>query len=202
MQLTTTSYAILGLLDLRDWTAYELAQQAERSLAFAWPVSETQLYAEPKRLAAEGLITITRAPAGPTRRRQMYAITDAGRAELRRWLATEPAPPRLQMELLLRTLLATAGTKQDLLAALRATRTAAQASFDAGQMIVSRYLEGDNPFPERLHANVLWMTFVRDFLRLLIDWADRAAEEVADWKDTQTGGDPERALALLRQLPG
>ena len=63
MKLTTTSYAILGLLDLRDWTAYDLAQQAGRSLAYAWPVSESQLYAEPKRLAEEGLLTISRAAA-------------------------------------------------------------------------------------------------------------------------------------------
>ena len=30
--LTTTSYAILGLLALRSWTAYELAKQMKRTL--------------------------------------------------------------------------------------------------------------------------------------------------------------------------
>src|SRR5262245_63151276 len=111
MKLTTTSYAILGLLDIRDWSAYELAQQAERSLAFVWPVSETQRYAEPKRLADAGLIAIPDAPAGPRRSRQILSITREGRRELKRWLAREPAAPRLQMEVLLRCLFATSGTR-------------------------------------------------------------------------------------------
>ena len=31
-ELTTTSYAILGLLALRSWTTYELAKQMQRTL--------------------------------------------------------------------------------------------------------------------------------------------------------------------------
>jgi hypothetical protein len=48
-ELTTTSYAILGLLNIKPWSAYELTQQAQRSLRYAWPKSESHLYAEPKR---------------------------------------------------------------------------------------------------------------------------------------------------------
>ena len=35
--LTTTSYAILGLLSLRPWTTYELAEQMQRALGQFWP---------------------------------------------------------------------------------------------------------------------------------------------------------------------
>ena len=77
-KLTTTSYAILGLLDLRPYTAYELASQSQRSLRFVWPTAQSRLYAEPKRLAAEGLIEISTEPAGPSRSRQVYRITSKG----------------------------------------------------------------------------------------------------------------------------
>src|SRR5262245_35683445 len=100
--LTTTSYAILGLLNIRHWSAYELTQQARRSLRYAWPKSESHLYAEPKRLVKLGLAGVTEAPAGPVRTRQVYRITPAGRRALKRWLATEPAPPQLEFEALLR----------------------------------------------------------------------------------------------------
>jgi len=198
--LTTTSYAILGLLDLRDWTAYELTQQARRSLAFVWPVSESQLYAEPKRLQREGLITIRTRKAGPLRTRQSLSITSAGRSRLRAWLATEPAAPRLQTEVLVRTLFATAGSTQDLLAALQATEQTVQEAYDYGQSVVEGYRRGENPFPERLHVNVLWMVFVHDLLRLMLDWVAFARVEVSTWTDVTSGGDDARLERLLDAL--
>jgi DNA-binding PadR family transcriptional regulator len=195
--LTTTSYAILGLLDLQDWTAYELTQQARRSLAFVWPVSESQLYLEPKRLAQEGLVTIRTRPAGQRRTRQSLSITAAGRRELRRWLATEPAAPRLQAEFLVRTLFATAGDKQNLLDSLAATKRTVQAAYDYGLSVVQAYQLGENPFPERLHVNVLWMVFVHDLLRLIMDWIEWAYMEITAWPDSRQGGDLARINRLL-----
>ena len=46
--LTTTSYAILGLLAVKPWTTYELAQQMRRALGQFWPRAESKLYEEPK----------------------------------------------------------------------------------------------------------------------------------------------------------
>ena len=53
-KMTTSSYAVLALLDLRPWTGYELTQQAQRSLRYAWPKSERLLYSEPKKLVELG----------------------------------------------------------------------------------------------------------------------------------------------------
>ena len=47
---STTSYALLGLLALREWTTYELAKQVQRSIGWFWPRAERKLYEEPKRL--------------------------------------------------------------------------------------------------------------------------------------------------------
>ena len=54
---TGTSYAVLGLLSLRSWTTYELAQQVRRSLNWFWPRAERKLYQEPKALVERGLAT-------------------------------------------------------------------------------------------------------------------------------------------------
>ena len=200
MPLTTTSYAILGLLDLQEWTAYELTQQARRSLAFVWPMSESQLYAEPKRLARERLLTISTRSAGPQRTRQLLRITAKGRTALRRWLATEPTAPRLQMEVLVRALFATAGTKDDLLAAIDATERSAKAAYEYGRSIIDAYRSGTNPFPERLHANVVWMVFVHDLLLLTISWTEFARREVDAWVDATDGGDPARVDLLVERM--
>lgn len=195
--MTTTSYAILGLLDLRAWTAYELTQQARRSLAYAWPISESQLYAEPKRLEREGLITISQRSAGPERTRQLFKITPKGRKALRAWLATEPVAPRIQMEILVRALFATSGSKQDLLDALAASRRSVRESYETARAITVAYQAGHNPFPNRLHANVIWMVFARDLLVLTMNWIDFAIEEVEGWQDANAGGDPDHLRELI-----
>src|SRR5210317_1466693 len=78
-RLTTSSYAVLGLLAIRPWAGYELTQQATRSLRFAWPKSERLLYAEPKKLVEHGLATAHNESVGQ-RNRTVYTITDAGRS--------------------------------------------------------------------------------------------------------------------------
>ena len=83
--LTSTSYAILGLLSLRPWTTYELAQQMQRALGQFWPRAESKLYEEPKKLVEHGLAKATVEHVGK-RPRTVYAITPAGRKALKAWM--------------------------------------------------------------------------------------------------------------------
>ena len=100
-KLTPTSYAILGLLGLRSWSAYELTKQGRRSLHFCWPRAETRIYQEPKNLVEHGLVKAT-STANGRRARTEYAITAKGRRALRAWMGEPSAPPRLESEALLR----------------------------------------------------------------------------------------------------
>src|SRR5215813_6000700 len=95
--LTTTSYALLGLLRLRPWTTYELAKQVQRGLGWFWPRAERKLYDEPKNLVAHGLARATEEHTG-NRPRTVYAITPAGRKALRLWLGEPSAPPAFEFE--------------------------------------------------------------------------------------------------------
>ena len=124
-RLSTAGFGILGLLALRPFSAYELAQQIHRGLRYMQPASERNLYAEPKRLAAAGLVRMRRQQVG-RRSRTIYEITPAGRDALRRQLATPPAPPQLEFEALQRLIFADQASKQDLLAALDTTSRQAQ----------------------------------------------------------------------------
>lgn len=82
------SHVILGLLADRPASGYDLLKRFEISLANVWPARQSQIYSELGRLAEAGLIEV--AAEGP-RGRKDYALTDAGLAELRRWL-TETKP--------------------------------------------------------------------------------------------------------------
>jgi PadR family transcriptional regulator, regulatory protein AphA len=198
-RLSTAGFAILGLLALRPFSAYELTQQIHRGVRYMLPASERNLYAEPKRLAAAGLVRMRREQVG-RRSRTVYEITPAGREALRRQLATPPAPPQLQFEALQRLIFADQGSKQDLLAALDTTSQQVQQLLEDGLQQIRGYQADGGPFPERLHLIILFSRFYADFLLLLRDWAALARQEVATWPTTSDLGLTDGTRQMLQDL--
>ncbi|GAA3282972.1 PadR family transcriptional regulator [Dactylosporangium vinaceum] len=89
-------YALLGLLAEEPASGYDLAGKFERNLRrYAWHAQQSQIYPELNRLAADGLATLVE--QGP-RGRRTYAITDAGRIELRRWILDPNDEPIVRNE--------------------------------------------------------------------------------------------------------
>jgi PadR family transcriptional regulator AphA len=82
-------HAILGLLALSPSNGYELTRRFDDSLAHAWHASHSQIYPELARLEQAGMIEVVGEGARGSR---TFAVTEAGRAEVRRWMAErEPA---------------------------------------------------------------------------------------------------------------
>ena len=94
-------HGLLGLLAEGPASGYDLARRFEELLGAIWPAKHPQIYSELIRLAGDGHIA---AEAEGPRRRKEYRITDAGRAELHRWLVTEPVDHSVRLEPLLRSL--------------------------------------------------------------------------------------------------
>jgi DNA-binding PadR family transcriptional regulator len=89
VRLNPVSYVVLGLLGLRGpSTPYELKRASSRSLAYFWPFPHAQLYNEPARLVAAGLLSRKREQSG--RRRITYSLTERGETALRDWLKQAP----------------------------------------------------------------------------------------------------------------
>jgi PadR family transcriptional regulator AphA len=102
IKLTTTSYALLALLDqLGEGTSYDIKQALDKSIENFWPVPHTTAYDEPARLAQAGYLSVDQEAGG--RRRRSYSLTEEGRRALREW-AAEPgvAPPQLRDEFMLK----------------------------------------------------------------------------------------------------
>jgi DNA-binding PadR family transcriptional regulator len=182
MTLTTTSYAILGHLAMQPWTMYDLAAQMRRNVHYFFPRAESQVYAEPKRLVELGLATAVSEATGK-RTRTVYAITDAGRAELKRWLASSLSKgPVLEFEALLRVVLAPFGDKEDLAAALTQTREEIGAIFVLGERICDEYTSGTAPLQRYMLARSMLHDFLWSFGELVDDWAARSLKRMEDWE--------------------
>jgi len=203
---SATTYALLGLLDARSWTGYELTSQLRRSLRFIWPSSEGHLYREQKRLIGLGWATVTREAVGK-RHRKRYSITPAGRTAMRDWLRTEPSEPRLEIEGLVRMFYGNQGSVEDIARSMEATSRMARAMRESLLGFVTEYLEPGGPlsmlerggrratqehavfhgrpqYPGRLHVVALVLDVTTSLLADLEASLSAATDEVKGWPST------------------
>lgn len=195
--LSTTAYAVLGLLALGSWTAYELKQQAQRSLRFCWPKADSILYAQPGKLEALGLAR-SEVEKRSGRERNRYWITPDGRKVLRRWLATPSGPPQLEFEPILRLLFADQGTLDDARSSIDSMRRWAIDRTIDGLGILETYGTQDEPFPERRHLKLLTAVFYASLAEAILESAEFAAVELDRW-ETSGRTEPSSEMQTLVQ---
>jgi PadR family transcriptional regulator AphA len=187
--LTTTSYAILGLLAVKPWSTYEPTQQMERSLGHMWPRAASKLYEEPKKLVDHGLARASEERVGQ-RPRTVYSITAKGRRAMAAWLREPGDGPLLEWEQLVKIFFCDNGTKADALATLEAAEAWAQARSAQTAAVGHQYRDQGGPFPERSAQTNVSVRFLIDFYALVADWARWANDVVETWPD-----DPRDAVA-------
>jgi DNA-binding PadR family transcriptional regulator len=88
------SHAILGFLQQQPLTGYDLKTQCfDISVANFWPADQAQIYRTLDRLEEQGWVESELEIQRDRPNRKVYHITEAGRAELARWLITpQPLP--------------------------------------------------------------------------------------------------------------
>jgi PadR family transcriptional regulator AphA len=168
-------------------------------MAFMWPKAESVIYEEPRRLAALGLARATKERIGG-RSRNRYEITDEGREALRTWLARPSSPPRLEFEPMLRLAFADQGEVEDLLAAIGTLRDWAAKDLAVAHEMVLAYRDGQAPFPDRMHINVLSGHLLAQVYRAILRWAELADKEIRRWDRTDGLGMTDRTRELLDEL--
>jgi DNA-binding PadR family transcriptional regulator len=192
--MTTTSYAILGLLAVKPWTTHELVQQIDRSLRRIWPRAQSKLYEEPKKLVSHGYARANDDPVG-RRRRTRYTITRQGRRALASWLSQPGDGPVLECEQLVKIHFADSGTKADVLANLDAMRSWVLDQNEQNLATARAYLDGRGAFPQRAALNQLPGRFLTEFYVTVARWVHWATETAQAWPDDVTQAPFDRTAA-------
>ena len=99
---SSSKEVLLGLLSIEPMSGYDLGQAIRASIGFFWNESYGQIYPSLKRLATAGLVRARKERQKGKPDRQIYSITDKGRAHLAQWLALTPQPESPRNELLLK----------------------------------------------------------------------------------------------------
>jgi DNA-binding PadR family transcriptional regulator len=171
-ELSLFSYEILGLIGSEGAGPHDLRRMVERGRLLAW-AGESRYYTEPKRLARLGYLEARKEP-GATTERTVYRLTGKGRKALREW-GSEPAEiTPLRSEPLIRLLVA------DLVgeAASRKSLVALGDEVDELRRRLAEVEAGAEQLPHRRRYLLLIYEFLRGFLDLHAELADKVAKEL------------------------
>jgi DNA-binding PadR family transcriptional regulator len=115
---------LLTLLEQRPMHGYQLRQEFEASTGATWPLNVGQVYTTLARLERDGLVVPVQVSDEDEAQRG-YAISEAGRAEVRTWFSTpvrHQSPPRDELAIKLAMAVRTPGV--DVRDVIQAQRTA------------------------------------------------------------------------------
>ncbi|MEW5762696.1 MAG: PadR family transcriptional regulator [Bacillota bacterium] len=175
------SHAILGLLNYRPATGYELKAVFERSIHFFWNANLPQIYRTLGDMLDRGWLEVKVEHRDGRPSRKVYSVTGAGREELRRWLAAPPEVPPPRNPLLLKVFFGRQIDRATLAGHLRGWRdrhAALLARYDREiAPLIRQYAalagaEGDARYWE------LTLDFGRRFSRMVVDWCDAALARI------------------------
>jgi DNA-binding PadR family transcriptional regulator len=172
--LTTVSYVILGLVGEGGEGAHDLAQMLRRGNVH-YPVAQSQVYAEPKRLARLGYLSVREEP-GKTKPRKVYSLTGQGRAALRDWMSQPASFPRIQNEAAVRILGADIAGPERVLESLRGMRPAIETVLED----IATMERNAQSLPHRSANLNLNSWLARRWCELLLEWLDEAERVLGD----------------------
>jgi DNA-binding PadR family transcriptional regulator len=84
-------HAILGFLNYRPLSGYDLKKIFDTSVSHFWPADQSQIYRTLNKLADKGFAEMEVIAQADRPDRKEYSITPAGQEELQQWLVT-PLP--------------------------------------------------------------------------------------------------------------
>ncbi|PSR68566.1 PadR family transcriptional regulator [Nocardia sp. MDA0666] len=166
-------HALLVSLSERAGSGYELARRFDKSIGFFWSATHQQIYRVLKRMEERGWVTGEAIAQDGRPDKKVYTVSDAGHAELERWIAepTDDIGP-LRSELGVKIRAAAHGDPVALRAEVERHRDQHAQRLELYRLIEKK----DFPAPDRLTGTALYQYLVlRGGIRVevgFVEWCD------------------------------
>jgi len=167
-------HAILGFLNYQPYTGYDLKKIFDTTVRHFWPADQSQIYRTLSRMLEQGFAEMEVVPQADRPDRKVYHITEAGRAELRRWLAGPTPMDEPRSAPLVQVFFAAQLSDQEILAKFEgfaATIRAVLAQFDQIPTSLEPY-EREISSPREHFFWLLTLENGLGGLRASLEWAD------------------------------
>ena len=170
-------HALLGLLNYRAATGYELKATFTNSIHFFWDATLPQIYRTLKQMEGSGWLKVTVEHQDGRPSRKVYHVTDMGRKELKRWLSEPLKMPEPRNAMLIKVFF---GNQMDPtqfathLEELQKHHTNLLERYDKEIVpVIERYAKVTGAFRDARCWN-LTLDFGRRHARMVLDWCQSA----------------------------
>ncbi|ROS05317.1 DNA-binding PadR family transcriptional regulator [Sinobacterium caligoides] len=198
-QLNTTDYAILGLLERRPWSAYELTQFMRGSnIKAIWPRAESHLYESPKKLARLGYSTVSKELVG-RKTRAVYSLTTQGSTALQQWLAEPGKALNVEYEAMLKLIFGDIDKQAQqakMLATIKQQVAESSRQIEEAFSQLSQFSDPEAT-PARLAQHLLVNSYIKEVWLAQQKWLTFADDFQQQWLNNQ--GTEEQRRELIRQ---
>ena len=188
-ELTTTSYAMLGMLAIRPWSTYELAQHMDRGLGRLWPRARSNLFNEPKKLVAHGSPPRRTRPWGADHARSTPSLRPGGApsgngsahlARVRSWSSSNCSKSSSRIR-------APRPTRSPPCATSAPGRTS---GMPRTSQLPVHTLRAPARSPNARPCSGVVGGFMTDFADMVGNWAEWATNIIDDWPDDPRDAEP------------
>jgi DNA-binding PadR family transcriptional regulator len=134
--------AVLATLLEGEASGYDLAKGFDASVANFWAATPQQLYRELEKMERDGLVSARLVEQTRRPNKRIFALTAAGRAELRENTTRPPRPIAIRDELLVQVQSMEAGDIESVRRAVQAKQDSAEAKLKRYERLRERLLDG------------------------------------------------------------
>lgn len=169
------SHGLLGLINLRPSNGYELKDVFKKSVNFFWNATLPQIYRTLAQMEAAGWVTSSMDHRDGKPSRRIYTITNAGKKELRNWLALPPDAPSSRVSMMIKVFLAAEMDIDSFIRQIAQWR-------DHHVAALKRYRKDVAPMIEE-KSHIAALAGSVPYWRLTLDYGIRIAETAIAWCD-------------------
>jgi len=170
-RLSKTRYAVLGALTVRPGSGYDIKKLCDNTLSFFWAENYGQIYPVLKQLEEEGLVSKETEMTEGKPARNVYHITDEGRAELNDWLLLPVEPSTHRMELILKLVFAADIPASNLICKLEEKKAKEEKTLQYLEEAEGRLKDGPQDRPG-LHLWLAGISMGRHLSKASLDWCE------------------------------
>lgn len=169
-------YALLGLVNYKPATGYDLKTIFTRSINMFWNASLPQIYRTLNQMESNGWLSSTIEHQEGKPSRKIYSVTTKGKEELDKWLVKPPEFQNIKSEMMVKVFFGNQMDQKDFVNLIKARRE-----------IAMRFLEET---PKEVNATIeqyVSETGVKDdmpFWLLTYDFGRRQAKTTVEWCDS------------------
>jgi DNA-binding PadR family transcriptional regulator len=181
--ISTTEGAVLGLLAFGERSGYDLAREAETTVAYLWTPSRSQIYKVLPRLVVAGFARMREVEQRGRPDKALYEISPAGLGALRTWLEdVQDEPVGGRVVFALKLFFCEHASPATALVQLAAYRRYLERRLEAFEALQARTADSPRGYP----AHVLNHGLTR--VRATLAWIEETSAAIeADAKSEATG---------------